>query len=61
MGTTLLISDNKTSGHGDSKDAPSGNDLSNNWAPGDGGEMANDGEHERKGADHCDKAKTLFW
>ncbi len=54
VGTTLSISDNKTCGHGDSKDTPPGDDLSNNWAPGDGGETANDGGHERKGADHID-------
>ncbi len=48
VGTTLSVSDNKTCGHGGSK----GNDISNDWAPGDGGEMANDGGHERKGADH---------
>jgi hypothetical protein len=37
VGTTLLISDNKTCGHGGSKDKPPGNDLSNDWALGDGG------------------------
>jgi hypothetical protein len=54
VGTTLLISDNKTCGHGGSKDTPPGDDISNNWAPGDGGEMANDGGHERKVADYKD-------
>ena len=54
VSTTLSISDNKTCGHGVSKDTPSDYDLSNNWAPGDGGEMANDGGHERKGAHHKD-------
>ncbi len=54
VGTTLSISDNKTSGHGGSKDTPAGDDLSNDWAPGDGGETANDGGHECKRADHID-------
>ncbi len=54
VGTTLSITDNKTRVHGGSKDTPSGDDLSNNWAPGDGGETANDGGHEGKGADHID-------
>jgi hypothetical protein len=52
VGNTLTITDNKTSVHGDSKNAPSGNDLSNDRAPGDGGETANDGGHEGKDADH---------
>jgi hypothetical protein len=54
VGTTFSITDNKTSVHGGSKDTPSGNDLSNDWAPSDGGETANDGGHEGKGADHID-------
>ncbi len=54
VGTTLSISDNKTCGHGGSKDTPPGDDISNDWTSGDGGETANDGGHERKGADHKD-------
>ena len=54
VGNTLLITDNKTSVHRGSKDTPSGNDLSNDRAPGDGGETANDGGHKGKDADHID-------
>jgi hypothetical protein len=54
VGNTLLITDNKTSVHRGSKDTPSGNDLSNDRAPGDGGETANDGGHECKDVDHID-------
>ncbi len=50
MGTTLSISDNKTCGCGGSN----GDGISNDLAQGDGGETANDGGHERKGADHKD-------
>ncbi len=50
VGTTLSISDNKTCGHGGSNS----DDISNDSAPGDGGETANDGGHELKGAVYKD-------
>ncbi len=50
VGTTLSITENKTGVHGGSN----GDDISNDSAQGDGAEMANDGGHERKCADHKD-------
>jgi hypothetical protein len=51
VGTTLSITDNKTSAHG-------GSNGDDNPAQGDGGKTANDEGHESKGADHKDNGDS---